>query len=104
MAQTTSDWPRRMSPAANTPFDQRLFQLEIGNAIGQQAADAVIALEHGHLVPGPVKPLGAGQSGWPRADHGHAFAGARHWRAGGQRSFSCSEIGDQPLQRPDPCN
>ena len=49
-------------------------QLHVGDAVHQQAADAVGALEDGHAVPGPVELRRAGQPGRPRADYGHGLA------------------------------
>ena len=61
--------------------DQRLLHLEVGDAVAEQAADAVALLEHGDRVAGAGQLLGAGQARRPRADHGHAPAGRRR-RAG----------------------
>src|SRR5687767_1452137 len=56
------------------PVDDALFQLEIGNAVAQQAADAVALFEHGDLVAGARKLLGAGEARRTRADHGDFLA------------------------------
>jgi hypothetical protein len=48
--------------------DQALFHLEVGNAVAQQAADAVALLEHRHLVAGARQLLGGGQAGGAGAD------------------------------------
>ena len=52
------------------------FQLEVGDAVAQQAAYAVVFLEDHHLVAGAGQLLGRGQAGRPRADHGHPLAAA----------------------------
>ena len=55
--------------------DNVLLQLEIGDAVAQEAAHAVVLLEEHDLVAGADQLLGGGQSGRAGADHGHA-AGA----------------------------
>ena len=54
------------------------FQLEGGNAEGEQAADFGLALIHGHVHTVAGEHIGAAQAGRPRADHGHFFAGFGH--------------------------
>ena len=46
-----------------------LLHLELGDAVAQQAADAVGPLEHDDVVAGPGELLGGGQAGGARADH-----------------------------------
>ncbi len=55
--------------------DLRFFQLEVGDAITQQAADAVVLLEQRHVVAGARQLLRRRQAGRARADHGHGLAG-----------------------------
>src|SRR5262245_50763499 len=55
--------------------DQPLLHLEVGDAVAQQAADAVVALEERHRMPGPRELLGARHARGTRADHGDALAG-----------------------------
>ena len=64
-----------------------LFHLEIGDAVAQQAADAAVALEHGHGVPGPVQLLGRGQAGGTGADDSNLLAGALLGRFGFDPAF-----------------
>ena len=52
-----------------------LFHLELGNAVAQQPADPVGALEDRHLVSGPGQLLCGGQTGWAGPHHGHRLAG-----------------------------
>ena len=52
-----------------------LLHLEVGDAVAQQAADAVVALEHGDGVPGAGELLGGGEAGRPGADDGDGLAG-----------------------------
>ena len=44
-----------------------LLHLEVGDAVAEQAADPVGALEDGDRVPGPGELLGAGQAGRARS-------------------------------------
>ncbi len=52
-----------------------LLDLEVGDAVAQQAADPVVALEDGHGVPGAGELLRGGQAGRAGADHGDLAAG-----------------------------
>ena len=53
-----------------------LLHLELGDAVAQQAADAVGPLEHDDVVAGAGELLGGGQAGGARADDGDPLAGA----------------------------
>ena len=53
----------------------RLFHFEIGNAIPQQAADAVTLLEHNHVVANPCKLLRCGHACRAGTNDGDALAG-----------------------------
>ncbi len=55
--------------------DHALFHFEIGDAIAQQAADSVVLLEHGDVVPGARQLLGAGQTRRAGTDHRNLAAG-----------------------------
>src|SRR5690606_208498 len=52
-----------------------LFHLEVGNAVAEQAADAVGLLEHGDGMAGARELLRAGEARRPRADDGDGLAG-----------------------------
>ena len=52
-----------------------LLHLELGDAVAQQAADAVGPLEHHHRVTGAGELLGGGQPGRAGADDGDLLAG-----------------------------
>ena len=56
--------------------DFLLVELHVRNAIHEQAADAVLALEDGDAVAGLVELVGAGESGGAGADDGDFLAGA----------------------------
>ena len=55
--------------------DEVLLHLEVGDAVAQQAADAVGALEERHQVAGARQLLRAGEAGRPGADDGDLLAG-----------------------------
>ena len=69
----------------DAPVDHALLELEVGDAVAQQAAGAIVALVHGDGVPGARELLRRGQPGRPRPDH--ADAAAAHL-AGGLRARS----------------
>jgi hypothetical protein len=48
---------------ADAPIDEPLLELEVRHAEAQQAARALVALVHDHVVPGAVELLGGGQAG-----------------------------------------
>ena len=52
-----------------------LLHLELGDAVAQQAADAVGAFEHDDVVTGARELLGGGEPGRSRADHRDPLAG-----------------------------
>ena len=52
-----------------------LLHLELGDAVAQQAADPVGALEHDDVVTGARELLGGGEPGRSGADHGDPLAG-----------------------------
>src|SRR5262249_20289773 len=52
-----------------------LFHLEVGDAIAQEAADAVAALVNRDLMTGAAQLLGAGQARGTRAHHRNLLAG-----------------------------
>src|SRR5689334_1705891 len=55
--------------------DGPFLQFEIGDAIAQQAAGRIIALEYGNRVAGIVELGGSGQAGRPGTYYGYLFAG-----------------------------
>ncbi len=56
--------------------DDALLHLELGNAVAQEAADPVVALEDGHQVAGAVELLGGGEARRAGADDRNPLAGA----------------------------
>ena len=67
--------PRCISVEA--AIEEPLLQLELGNAVAQQPADAIGALEDGDRVAGAIQLIGGGEARRPRADDRDALAGAR---------------------------
>src|SRR5690606_30008764 len=58
-----------------TSVDEALLELELGDAVAHEAAEAVVALEHHHGVARPGQLLGGGEPRRARADHGHGASG-----------------------------
>src|SRR5690606_9792530 len=81
--------------------DLRLLELEIGNAIAQQAADAIALFEDSHRMAGARQLLGARQAGRARTDHRHLLAGlaGRHLRH--DPAFRPALVDDGVLDRLD---
>ena len=57
IAQTTSDWPRRMSPAANTLSTRRAVVVGIRLHVAARIALDAELLEQAGRTTGPVKPI-----------------------------------------------
>ena len=74
-----------------------LLQLEIGNAVAQQAADAVVLLEEHRLVAGAIDLLGGGQAGGAGADDRHPLARPRGGQDGLDPAFLEGPLGDLVL-------
>ena len=58
-----------------TPVEDALLHLELGDAVAQQAADPVGALEHRDVVAGAAELLGGRQAGGPGSDDRDALPG-----------------------------
>src|SRR5262249_30329356 len=67
------------------------------DAVHQQAADAVIALEHRDLVAGAVELRRARQARRARPDHRDLFTGARQRRLGDDPALGEAAIDDRAL-------
>ena len=59
-----------------TPVDQMFFHLEIGNAVTQESAGAILFLEDDHVVARAAKLLGTCKTRRARADDRHALSGS----------------------------
>ena len=72
--------------------DVLLVELHVRNAVHQQAAGAILALEHRHRVARAVQLRGGRKTRRARADHRDFLAGARRGR-----------FGNRPSPAPSPC-
>src|SRR5262249_6741061 len=81
--------------------EKTLFHLELGNAVAQQTADPVVALEHGRQVAGPIQLLGGREARRPGAHHRDAFARTGRGRLGGDRAFVEGALDDGQLDALD---
>ena len=59
----------------DAPLEVALLHLELGDAVAQQPADAIGALEHDRVVAGACQLLSGGKTGRTGADHDDALAG-----------------------------
>ena len=84
-------------PAGQEP----LLHLELGDAVAQQPADPVGALEDRDRVAGPVELVGGGQPGGSRPDDGHALAGPDPRRRRCHPSLVERPLDDRELDRLD---
>ena len=55
-------------------LEESLLHLELGDAVAQEPADAIGALEHDDGCPARVELLRGGETGGPRTDDGDALA------------------------------
>ena len=81
--------------------DDGLVQLEAGDAELQQAADLLIAVEHGGLHAGAREAIGASEAGRPGADHRDPLAGRHHLRQVGPPALRERGVDDVFLDRAD---
>ncbi len=65
-----------LEPALEEP----LLHLELGDAVAEEPADAIGALEHDHAVPGAAELLCRREPRGPRTDDGDALASQRRGR------------------------
>ncbi len=86
---------------AHAAIDQPLLQLEVGNAITQQAADAVVLLEHRHVVPRARELLRGGQTSRAGSDHGDLLAGLVLRRQRRDPAFGPGFVDDRVFDRLD---
>ena len=78
-------------------LDDALVELHVGDAVHEQAADAVGALEDGDPVAGLVELGGGGKPGGAGADDGDLLAGAHRRRLGHDPAFLEALIDDGAL-------
>ncbi len=75
----------------------RLLHLEVGDAVAQQAADAVVLLEDGHVVARARELLGGGESRRAGADDGDLAAGAQRGLLRHDPALVPRAVGDRVL-------
>src|SRR5207244_5506189 len=67
--------------------DLFLVELHVRDAVHEQAARTILALENGHPVSGPVQLRGGAKAGRTGADDGDLLAGSRLRRPGREPAF-----------------
>src|SRR5437660_9305999 len=75
-----------------TAIDHMLFQLELGDAVAEQTANAIGFFVNYDGVSGATELLGGGQSSWAGADDGYLFPGAHLSRLGTNPAFLKSTL------------
>ncbi len=78
----------------DAPIDEVLLHLEVGNAVTQKAADAVVALEHRHVVTLAGELLCSGETRGTRSDDGHLLAGLHARNHGHDETLVESPVDD----------
>ncbi len=82
-------------------IDMALLELEVGNAVAQQAAGALVLLVEMHLMAGARELLRAGEPGGAGADHGDALAGLHRRRLGLDPALLPGAVDDRAFDRLD---
>ena len=99
----TPQW--KTTPSAghlrDAAIDQRLLELEVGNAVAQQSARLGVLLVDVDFMADARELLGAGEAGRAGADDGDALAGAARRRFGLQPAFAPGAVDDRAFDRLD---
>ncbi len=74
-----------------------LLHLEVGDAIAQQAAHAVVLFKQCHAVPGARQLLGGCHTSWAGAHHGNGLAGLHFGRLRQHPAFGPAAVDDGVL-------
>ena len=74
--------------------DFLLVELHVRDAVHEESADAVGALEDRHFVTGLIELVGAGETGGTGSDHGDFLAGAGFGNAGRDPAFFPALVDD----------
>jgi hypothetical protein len=82
--------------------DMRLLELEIRNAVAQQATQAIALFENNHVVPDPRQLLRRRQAGGSGTDDGHFPAGLELRWLRTNPAFFPALVDDRMLDRLDP--
>ena len=78
-----------------------LGELEVGNAVGHQATDHIVAFEHRDPVSGAIQLLGTGEPRRTAADHRDCLAAAREWRLRHDPALAPAHVDDRALEALD---
>src|SRR5580658_5334498 len=81
--------------------DDVFFELEVGNAVAEQAADAVVLLVDRDGVSGAAQLLRGGQAGRPAAHDGDALSGVLLGRLGADPALVPGAVDDGALNQLD---
>ena len=82
-------------------IEDALLELELRDAVAQQAADAIGLLEHRHAVSGAIQLRGGREAGGARADHRDLLPRPRCRRPRHDPAFIERAIDDRQLDRLD---
>ena len=85
----------------DAPIEDALLELELGNAVAEQAADPVGALEDRDPVARQIELRRCGEASRSRPDDGHPFAGADDRRTRRDPPFIEGAIDDRHFDRFD---
>ena len=94
---STPSGRHQREPAVEEP----LLDLELGDAVAQQAADAIGTFEDRDLVAGSIQLVGRGEAGRARADDRDSLAGAHGRRPRLNPAFVERVLDDRQLDRLD---
>src|SRR6185436_10415427 len=83
------------------PLEVALLHLELGDAVAQEAADTVGALEQRDEMAGAVELLARREARGPRAHHSHLLAGADGGRLRNDPALLERAVDDGDLHRLD---
>jgi hypothetical protein len=82
-------------------IDMRLLELEVGNAVAQQATDTIVLFKDDHRMPDARQLLRSRQAGRAGADDGHFPAGLDFRRLRNDPAFFPALVDDRMLDRLD---
>ena len=83
--------------SAEAPIEDALLHLEFGDAVAQQAADAIRLLEHRDEMTRTIELIGGSETGRSRSDDGYLLPRARRRQLRRHPSFGVRAIDDRDL-------